>query len=245
MTGRDPARRRLGLTAACATALLLAPATAQAHVSIHPNTIPAGAFATLALRVPGEQENAHVSKIDTLMPSGFTDVAYAAVPGWRAHVIETKLAKPLQSDDGPIDSEVSQIVWTWEGPEGAIDNGQFADFPLSVAIPAADNGKALEFRTVETYSNGHVDRWIDASLEAANPAPRINVVAPGGQIEDVAGEEAGPTAAEAHADIAPSVLAAPATNGASKGLGIAALVLGALGFVLGSVAFATTRRRGG
>lgn len=40
-----------GLVAAGA---LLAPAGAQAHISIHPNTVPAGAFATLDVRVPGE-----------------------------------------------------------------------------------------------------------------------------------------------------------------------------------------------
>ena len=39
---------------------LLAPADARAHISLHPNTIPAGAFATLDVRVPGEQEGAYV-----------------------------------------------------------------------------------------------------------------------------------------------------------------------------------------
>ena len=41
-----------------AAGALIAPASAQAHISIHPNTIPAGAFATLDIRVPGEQEGA-------------------------------------------------------------------------------------------------------------------------------------------------------------------------------------------
>ena len=51
---------------------LLAPATAQAHISLHPNTIPAGAFATLDVRVPGEQEGAYVKRVDVLFPAGFT-----------------------------------------------------------------------------------------------------------------------------------------------------------------------------
>ena len=38
------------------TGALLAPTVASAHISLHPNTIPAGAFATLDVRVPGEQE---------------------------------------------------------------------------------------------------------------------------------------------------------------------------------------------
>ena len=70
------------IAAVLATAALVAPAAAQAHVSLHPNTIPAGAFATLDVRVPGEQEGAYVTKVDVLFPSGFTGVDYENVAGW-------------------------------------------------------------------------------------------------------------------------------------------------------------------
>src|SRR5277367_1391847 len=135
-------------------AALLAPASAQAHISLHPNTIPAGAFATLDVRVPGEQEGAHVTKVDTLFPPGFTGVDYENVPGWSAKVNETKLATPIKEDGETIDTQVSQIVWTWTGPDGKVDNGQFINFPLSLAIPENATGRALEFRTVQTYKIG-------------------------------------------------------------------------------------------
>jgi periplasmic copper chaperone A len=237
--------RLIGLFSA-AIALAL-PAAAGAHVSVEPNTVPAGAFATLTLRVPGEQSGAHVTKVDTLLPAGFTSVTYANVPGWTVQVRERKLAQPVQTDDGPVDTEVSEIVWSWSGAAGdSVEDGRFALLPLSVAIPDADAGKPLEFKTVESYSNGHVDRWIDSALESETPAPRINVTARGGAIENVAGDEAGPSAAQARADVAPTTPAATtsASSGASKGLGIAALVLGALGFAIGCVALAATRRRG-
>ena len=38
---------------ALAIGVLVLPAAAQAHISLHPNTIPAGAFVTLDVRVPG------------------------------------------------------------------------------------------------------------------------------------------------------------------------------------------------
>ena len=174
-------------------AALLAPAAAQAHISLHPNTIPAGAFATLDVRVPGEQEGAHVEKVDVLFPRGFTGVDYENVVGWSTRVIEAKLPKPIEEDGESIDTEVSQMVWTWTGPLGKVSDNQFIDLPLSVAIPAGDAGRALEFRTVQSYSNGQVVHWIDPSLTAEHPSPRINVTAPGGVIEDVAGDEAGPT----------------------------------------------------
>ena len=101
---------------ALAVGLLVAPAAAQAHISLHPNTIPAGAFATLDVRVPGEQEGAHVTKVDVLFPPGFVGVDYENVPGWSTQVIETKLATPITEDGETIDTEVSQIVWTWAWP---------------------------------------------------------------------------------------------------------------------------------
>jgi periplasmic copper chaperone A len=226
---------------------LLVPASAGAHISLHPNTVPAGAFATLDVRVPGEQEGAYVKKVDVQFPPGFIGVDYENVAGWSVKVLETKLAKPIQTDDGPVNTEVSQIVWTWTGPLGKVDNNQFIDFPLSVAIPDDAAGKALEFRTVQTYSNGQVVHWIDPSLEAEHPSPRINVTAKGGVIEDIAGAEAGPTAGETASEAGASK-SAPTTvkstgNGASKGLGILALVLGALGLIAGVAALLGSRRK--
>jgi uncharacterized protein YcnI len=225
---------------------LIAPASAEAHISLHPNTIPAGAFATLDVRVPGEQEGAYVRKVDVLFPQGFTGVDYENVPGWSAKVIETKLATPIKEDGETIDTEVSQIVWTWTGPLGKVDNGQFIQFPLSLAIPGNAAGKALEFRTVQTYSNGQVVHWIDPSLTAEHPAPRINVTAKGGVIEDIAGDEAGPEAGQTAGSPSTSTPAPAAVKssggGASKGLGIAALILGALGLAAGLSALATRRR---
>jgi uncharacterized protein YcnI len=225
---------------------LLAPASAQAHISLHPNTIPAGAFATLDVRVPGEQEGAYVKKVDVLFPQGFTGVDYENVPGWNTKVIETKLATPIKEDGETINAEVSQIVWTWTGPLGKVNNGQFIQFPLSLAIPDNATGKALEFRTVQSYSNGQVVHWISPSLTAEHPSPRINVTAKGGVIQDVAGDEAGPQAGQtAASQSSPAPAPAPATStsgGASKGLGIAALILGALGLIAGLGALAARRK---
>jgi periplasmic copper chaperone A len=235
------------ITLLVAFAALLAPAGASAHISLHPNTIPAGAFATLDVRVPGEQEGAYIKKVDVLFPQGFTGVDFENVPGWSTKVIETKLATPIKEDGETIDAEVSQIVWTWVGPLGKVDNGQFIQFPLSLAIPENAVGKALEFRTVQSYSDGQVVHWIDPSLQAEHPSPRINVTAKGGVIEDIAGDEAGPRAgqtANSPAASTPTLAAAKTSSGASNGLGIAALIIGVLALIVGLGALVTSRRRG-
>jgi periplasmic copper chaperone A len=229
-------------------AALLAPASAQAHISLHPNTIPAGAFATLDVRVPGEQEGAYVKKVDVLFPAGFTGVDYENVPGWSVDVIEAKLATPIREDGETIDTEVSQIVWTWTGPTGKVNNGQFVEFPLSLAIPQDAAGRALEFRTVQSYSNGQVVHWIAPSLSAEHPSPRINVTAKGGVIEDLAGDEAGPAAGQTgsgQSAPASGTSTARSSGGASQALGITALILGALGLIAGVGALVRSRRGNG
>lgn len=232
-------------------ALLLAPTGAQAHVSIHPNTIPAGAFATIDVRVPGEQQGSYIKRVDTLLPAGFTSVDYEPVAGWSVKVIESKLARPIVEDGETIDTAVSQIVWTWTGPQGKVGDGQFVQFPLSVAIPANASGRPLEFRTVETYADGQVVHWIDPSLDAEHPAPRINVTTKGGVVEDIAGDEAGPaagqsggTGAAASSSLAQPLPAAKPGGTASEGLGIAALIVGALGLLAGIAALVASRRKG-
>jgi periplasmic copper chaperone A len=231
-----------------AAGALIAPASAQAHISLHPNTIPAGAFATLDVRVPGEQEGAYVTKVDVLFPTGFTGVDYENVPGWSTRVIEEKLAKPISEDGETIDTEVSQIVWTWTGPLGRVNNNQFINFPLSLAIPAQDAGRALEFRTVQTYSNGQVVHWIDPSLTAEHPSPRINVTAKGGVVQEIAGDEAGPTAGQTAAGSSTTAPAPAATTkrsgGASEGLAVAAFVVGAVGLLTALTALIATGRVG-
>jgi periplasmic copper chaperone A len=240
---------RIILFASCTTiALLTYTTSALAHISIHPNTVPAGAFATLDVRVPAEQQGAHVTKVDVLFPAGFTDVDYEAVPGWSVKVIERKLATPIHSDGETIETEIAQLVWTWTGPLGELGDGQFIQFPLSVAIPANASGKALEFRTVQRYSDGQTVHWIDPSLDAEHPSPRINVTAKGGAIEDVACDEAGPIAGQTGATRSSGATGVAATNagssgGASKGLALAALIVGALGLLTALFTLLSTQRR--
>ena len=124
------------LAALLVVGALAAPASAQAHISLHPNTIPAGAFATLDVRVPGEQEGAHVTKVDVLFPPGFVGVDYENIPGWSANLIETKLATPIKEGGETINTEVSQIVWTWNGPAGQVEQRTVHQLPAVFGDPS-------------------------------------------------------------------------------------------------------------
>jgi uncharacterized protein YcnI len=216
--------QRTTVLAAVAVSALAAPAAAEAHVTLQPSTAPAGAYTVENVRVPNERDNASTVKVDVQLPPGFIEVSYQARPGWTAKVTKEKLAKPVQTDDGPVNEEVRRITFTGHGAQGRIAPGQFMDFPLSVQIPGKAGDK-LTFKAIQTYSNGEVVRWIGAP-DSDSPAPIVAVT--------------GADGAQTSAPTTPPA-AEGGGGGASKGLAWAALVVGALGLVAGLAAFGIRR----
>lgn len=242
---RKKKMRRIVLSIAAACALAM-PAAAQAHVSLHPNEVPTGSFATLDIRVPNESDTGNTVKLAVQVPAGFTDVSPEYLPGWSVDVKTAKLAKPVQTADGLVTEGVRQITWTGKGAQGRIPPGQFLNFPISTEIPGKA-GQVLTFKVLQFYDNGEVVRWIGPP-ESENPAPSIDVTAAGGVLEDVAGSEAAPPSPGEGSSAAAAVSSEPAGEnsggggGASKGLAIAALVTAVLGLLAGTSALVRARR---
>jgi periplasmic copper chaperone A len=220
------------LLAALAAALLL-PAAAQAHVTLHPDALPAGGNDTLlSVRVPNERDDASVTKVDMQMPPGFAEASVQPVAGWTANVQHVKLATPIKTDDGEITEGVGQITWTATGKGIPIDG--FQDFNLDILVPDKA-GTTLTFKAVQTYSNGKVVRWIGPE-SSENPAPTLKLTAGGNE------GTAAPAATTASAAPAATATAAPAKSDSnSNGLAIAALIVGALGLLTAVVAVTRSR----
>jgi uncharacterized protein len=87
-------------------------------------------------------------------------------------------------------------------------------------------GTTLTFKAIQTYTNGEVTRWIGPP-GSEEPAPQLKLTS---------GNETSATAAAS--------TGSKDDDDASQGLGIAALVLGILGVLVGGVALAASRRRG-
>lgn len=223
------------MTAAGLTALAV-PAAAQAHVTVQPNEAPAGAYTVEAVRVPNESDSAATTKVELKFPDGFAAASYAAQPGWKVSVKTKKLATPVQTDDGEITEGVDTITWTADSKADGVQPGQFKDFPISVQIPGKA-GDTLTFKAIQTYSDGEVARWIGAE-SSDKPAPTVKVTAADGEDHSaMAGGKAESTSAPA----------TPATTivkkEESKGLSIAALIVGLLGLGAGGAGLAAARKR--
>jgi uncharacterized protein len=222
------------LAVLAAAGALAAPAAAQAHVTVQPKTAPAGAFTVLDVRVPNERDKASTIKVDVQFPDGFAAVSYQPVPGWKVRVITKKLAKPIQTDDGPVSEGVSRMIWTGNRTQGRIAPGQFMDFPVSVKVPGKA-GDTLTFKALQTYSDGDVVRWIGAP-NADEPAPQVKVT---GAVS---------TAGMSHGAMSgtSATTTPPAHTTAAKGLSpvaIAALIVGGLALLGGLASFGLSRRR--
>jgi uncharacterized protein len=193
-------------------------------VTVNPNTAAAGSFARFDIRVPNEEESADTTKVTVQLPEGLNFASFQPKAGWTRTETKVKLAKPIQSDDGPVTERVATV--TWSG--GKIAPGEFDEFGFTAQVPD-EEGQVLVFPAVQTYSDGTVVRWI-GSEDADEPAPRVTLTAAeadhhGGSTEATASDGSHDDNGRANAGIA---------------LGAAGLLVGvaALGFVIGG------RRRG-
>jgi uncharacterized protein YcnI len=212
---------------AVAALLALAPA-AGAHVTVQPQEAPSGGFTRLDVRVPNERDGADTTKVVVRLPPGFLSVSTEPVPGWDIEVAKRKLDKPVEQFGEQVTEEVGQITFTAADEGAAIGPGEFMDFGLSVAVPDKP-GASLAFKSLQTYSNGEVVRWIGPP-DSEEPAPQVKLTA---AEEEAAKEEPAqqPAASRGEDD-----------GGGSDALAIIALVIGVAGLATGAVALLALRR---
>jgi uncharacterized protein YcnI len=175
LTGLNP--RRIAAFAA-AIGVLAFPATAPAHVTLQPSDAQAGEFTRLDVRVPNERDDASTQKVDVRFPDGFAFVSTEPVPGWSARVRTEKLATPLDVEGEKVEEQASRVTFKAENDAARIGPGEFQDFGLSLRMP--DKPGVLTFKTLQTYDDGEVVRWIGPP-DAEEPAPQVTVTAAAGQ----------------------------------------------------------------
>lgn len=218
-------------------AALIGAGPAWAHVTVNPSQAAQGDYAKLAFRVPTEKDNASTVKLEVNIPTAapIASVSIRPVAGWTAKTETTKLATPIKTDDGEVTEGVSKITWTAANPAAGIGPGQFQEFEITAGpLPAVDQ---IVFKTLQTYSDGEVVRWIEETpaggTEPANPAPVL-------KLAKAAAADSGTAAAAAAASptVAPaSASSSGSSNGWGVGLGIAGLAAGLVGLVIALLAW--------
>jgi uncharacterized protein YcnI len=224
---------RFGVVAAAVTAAtLVAAGPAAAHVTVNPREAQQDGFAKLAFRVPNEKDTASTVTLEVAVPTQapIANLSVKPVPGWTAAVDTTKLATPIKTDEGEITEAVSKITWTATGSDSAIKPGQFLEFEVSAGpLPEVDQ---IVFKTLQTYSDGDVVRWIDepaaGGTEPEHPAPVLKLT------KKTTATATEPPGAAAQAGTTPVATTSDGRGGWALGVGIVALVaaLAALAFAV-------------
>lgn len=208
-----------GLIGAWATA-------ASAHVTIEPPSAEQGAGdVTLTFRAPNEDPTANMTELDIQFPSDhpIAVVDPLTTAGWTVTTKTTHLSTPIKTDDGEFSDVVSEITWTG----GKIPATQYGEFKvLAMGLPS--DATSLTFKAVQIYDNGTTVSWIDTAANAEHPAPVLEL-----------------TPAPTDSGGSSTTAAAPTAGGSSdsKGLAVAALIVGAVGLVVGIGAFGLARRK--
>ena len=229
-------RRSVAVAVVAGGLLLAGAAPAFAHVTAQPGTAEQGGYTVVNFRVPNESSTAGTVKLQVNLPLDhpITSARTTPQPGWTAEVTKGTLPAPVQVNGTPVTEAVTAVTWTAQ-PGTRIGPGQFVDFPLSVGPLPTDTDQLL-LPTIQTYDDGRVVAWDQATVEGAeepeHPAPTVTLTAAtgGGHGHDAA---ASGGAAEG-----------ATTDTTARWLGGTGLLLGALGLGLGGGALLRSRRSG-
>jgi uncharacterized protein YcnI len=172
---------------------------ASAHVTVHCDDAVRGASdAAVMFRVPNEESHAATIKLAVVFPTDhpLLDVLVEPHPGWHTTVRTAKLPRPVTTDDGQITAAVSEVTWTANSTANGLQPDEVDDFVV-VAGQLPDT-PSVTFRALQTYSDGHVVKWIVAQAPGAEepqfPAPVLRLSAPSGSTATDATPAKTPTA---------------------------------------------------
>jgi periplasmic copper chaperone A len=234
--------RKFGLlVAGLAIAGVWGASAAWAHVTVTaPGVVAGDSDATIVFRVPTESDTASTIGLKLQLPTDtpIAGVLVAPQPGWTPTITQTKLAKPIQTDDGAITEVASEVDWKADAGAG-IKPGFFGEFTI-IGGKLPDGITTLTFKAIQSYSDGKQVAWIEQPAQGSNaepdhPAPTLHLPA-------ASGNGATPTAGSTSNGAAS--VTATSSKGASQGAAVTGIVLGAVGVVLAAAALALTIARG-
>ncbi|MFF7522412.1 DUF1775 domain-containing protein [Streptomyces pseudovenezuelae] len=226
---RNPLSRLPLAAAGAAAAVLLTAVPAAAHTEVEADKAQALAEnVTVSFHAEAESDTSGIKEVRVVLPEGIApaDVKYGEGPaGWKFSA----------TDDG----------YTVGGAE--LKTGKSAEY--SVVVRQLPDAAEVPFKTLQTYGDGHVDRWIELDENGENPAPTLKLKAaapdakPLSPSPSVSGSPA-PTAVESTP--APSPQAADTGKDDEGGLSAGAWTgIGAGLLVAVAAVVLAVRRRGG
>lgn len=158
--------KKLVLSLVAMFAMLGVKYTADAHVSLNPDSSEPGSREEYNVRVPVEQEDNTV-KVELEVPDGVNVANVQPVAGFD---------NQFEKDD---QGNITKI--TWEATEDGIGPNEFMNFPITVNNP--DEEGSFKWNAIQTYDNGDVVEWTSDDENSDTPAPVTEVKKGAGDTE--------------------------------------------------------------
>jgi uncharacterized protein DUF1775 len=143
--------------------------TVFAHTEFDVGEVAPGSIVDLKLFVENESSTAGTTQVELRFPEPLVIVGLPTVEGWTATPVE-----------GSVGAEAIGVVWV--RPTASPDEDP--NLPLTIGpLPAAEG--RLQFKVLQTYSDGTEDAWIEVwpvgAVEPDRPGPVLDLVvgAPG------------------------------------------------------------------
>jgi uncharacterized protein YcnI len=150
-----------------ALTVLYGTAPAGAHGQLQPSAAAPGSIVDVTLTLANERSDAGIVRVQLQFPpgTGLTLVSLPTAPGWVATAVGGSVGGPATGLD-------------WSRPSGPPRENAQLQFTVG-PLPAAEG--QLQFKVVQTYDNGDVDRWIEdwpaGSPEPERPGPVLKLQA--------------------------------------------------------------------
>ncbi|MEV4121361.1 DUF1775 domain-containing protein [Micromonospora sp. NPDC049645] len=171
-------RRRIGAaTAVTAAGLLLWPGAAYAaDVTTTPTEARQGDAVRLEFSVPEERTGTKTTRIEVRLPTDapIAEVYPMSVDGWAPRISSRDLDKPVAGiHSSGVSTVTTAVTWVRVGESGP------GPARLALSMGPMPQAERLTFEVVQTYADGTVIRWADATGPHRAPTLTLLPAAPG------------------------------------------------------------------
>jgi uncharacterized protein YcnI len=156
-----------------AALMLLAGASAQAHISLDQPEAPAGGSYRAVFKVGhGCAGGAATTEIVVTLPEGLRGAKPMPKAGWTLTTKRRPLKTPFESHGKPVTDELAEARWVADGEANHLQDGWYDEFLLRASLPAEPGEVWFQVRQVCTQGEWH---WAEKP-SADNPKPRAPAV---------------------------------------------------------------------
>ncbi|MGW3784486.1 DUF1775 domain-containing protein [Micromonospora chokoriensis] len=175
--GGERRRRIAAVTALTAAGLLFWPSAASAaDVTTTPTEARQGDAVRLEFTVPEDRAGTKTNQIEVRLPADapIAEVYPMSVDGWAPRLSSRTLDKPLAGiHSSGVSTVTTAVTWVRVGESGS------GPARLALSMGPMPQAERLTFEVVQTYADGTVVRWADATGAHRAPVLTLLPAAPG------------------------------------------------------------------